>query len=249
MGRRVPGSGEGHWSGTAKPAGSRTAATSRPRVTTEVRLRAHRLPAHGTGLDHPAADEERAGRGGADAIGGFVKEYQIRPDPMKLVGYGLSFADLTRAVEANNATRGANYVERNGEGYVVRAGGLIENMDQIRDIVVATRTGVPIKVSDVAEVGIGRELRTGSASENGHEVVLGTALMLIGENSRTVSAAADAKIREINKLLPPGIQARTLLSRTDLVDATVRTVARNLAEGALLVVAVLFLALGNIGRR
>ena len=186
------------------------------------------------------------GVAGADAIGGFVKEYQIRPDPMKLVGYGLSFADLTRAVEANNATRGANYVERNGEGYVVRAGGLIENMDQIRDIVVATRTGVPIKVSDVAEVGIGRELRTGSASENGHEVVLGTALMLIGENSRTVSAAADAKIREINKLLPPGIQARTLLSRTDLVDATVRTVARNLAEGALLVVAVLFLALGNI---
>ncbi|WP_342106120.1 CusA/CzcA family heavy metal efflux RND transporter [Methylobacterium sp. SI9] len=186
------------------------------------------------------------GVAGADAIGGFVKEYQIRPNPMKLVGYGLSFTDLTRAVEANNATRGANYVERNGEGYVVRAGGLIENMDQIRDIVVATRAGVPIQVSDVAEVGIGRELRTGSASENGHEVVLGTALMLIGENSRTVSAAADAKIREINKLLPPGIQARTLLSRTDLVDATVRTVARNLAEGALLVVAVLFLALGNI---
>ncbi|MEN3238741.1 CusA/CzcA family heavy metal efflux RND transporter [Methylobacterium ajmalii] len=186
------------------------------------------------------------GVAGADAIGGFVKEYQVRPDPMKLVGYGLSFADLTRAIEANNATRGANYVERNGEGYVVRAGGLIENMDQIRDIVVATRAGVPIKVSDVAEVGIGRELRTGSASENGHEVVLGTALMLIGENSRTVSAAADAKVKEINRLLPPGIQARTLLSRTDLVDATVRTVARNLAEGALLVVAVLFLALGNI---
>jgi cobalt-zinc-cadmium resistance protein CzcA len=186
------------------------------------------------------------GVAGADAIGGFVKEYQVRPDPMKLVGYGLSFADLARAIEANNVTRGANYVERNGEGYVVRAGGLIENMDQIRDVVVATRAGVPIKVSDLAEVGIGRELRTGSASENGHEVVLGTALMLIGENSRTVSAAADAKIKEINRLLPPGIQARTLLSRTDLVDATVRTVARNLAEGALLVVAVLFLALGNI---
>ncbi|URD36619.1 CusA/CzcA family heavy metal efflux RND transporter [Methylobacterium tardum] len=186
------------------------------------------------------------GVAGADAIGGFVKEYQVQPDPMKLVGYGLSFADLTRAIEANNATRGANYVERNGEGYVVRAGGLIENVDQIRDIVVATRAGVPILVKDVAEVGIGRELRTGSASENGHEVVLGTALMLIGENSRTVSAAADAKIREINKLLPPGIQARTLLSRTDLVDATIGTVARNLAEGALLVVAVLFLALGNI---
>lgn len=186
------------------------------------------------------------GVAGADAIGGFVKEYQVRPDPMKLVGYGLSFADLTRAIEANNATRGANYVERNGEGYVVRAGGLIENIDQIRQIVVATRAAVPILVRDVADVVLGKELRTGSASENGHEVVLGTALMLIGENSRTVSAAADAKIREINKLLPPGIQARTLLSRTDLVDATVKTVARNLAEGAFLVIAVLFLALGNI---
>ncbi|KQP15525.1 CusA/CzcA family heavy metal efflux RND transporter [Methylobacterium sp. Leaf93] len=186
------------------------------------------------------------GVAGADAIGGYVKEYQVQPDPMKLVGYGLSFADLARAIEVNNATRGANYIERNGEGYVVRAGGLLENVDQIREIVVATRAGVPILVSDVAQVGIGRELRTGSASENGREVVLGTALMLIGENSRTVSAAADAKIREINKLLPPGIKAKTLLSRTDLVDATIKTVARNLAEGALLVVAVLFLALGNI---
>ena len=185
------------------------------------------------------------GVAGADAIGGFVKEYQVKPDPMRLVGYGLSFGDLTRAIEANNSTRGANYVERNGEGYIVRAGGLIENVDQIREIVVATRAGVPILVRDVAEVGIGRELRTGSASENGQEVVLGTALMLIGENSRTVSAAAEAKIREINKLLPPGIQARTLLSRTELVDATVKTVAKNLAEGAFLVIAVLFLALGN----
>ncbi|MGX9983178.1 efflux RND transporter permease subunit [Methylobacterium fujisawaense] len=186
------------------------------------------------------------GVSGADAIGGYVKEYQVQPDPMKLVGYGLSFADIARAVEANNATRGANYVERNGEGYIVRAGGLIETIDQIRQIVVATRAGVPILLRDVADVVIGKELRTGSASKDGHEVVLGTALMLIGENSRTVAAAADAKIRDINRLLPPGIQARTLLSRTDLVDATVRTVAENLAEGALLVIAVLFLALGNI---
>jgi cobalt-zinc-cadmium resistance protein CzcA len=186
------------------------------------------------------------GVAGADAIGGYVKEYQVQPDAMKLVGYGLSFADIARAVEANNATRGANYVERNGEGYIVRAGGLIETIDQIRQIVVATRAGVPILLRDVADVAIGKELRTGSASKDGHEVVLGTALMLIGENSRTVAAAADAKIRDINRLLPPGIQARTLLSRTDLVDATVRTVAENLAEGALLVIAVLFLALGNI---
>ena len=186
------------------------------------------------------------GIAGADAIGGYVKEYQVQPDPMKLVGYGLTFADVARAIEANNATRGANYVERNGEGLIVRAGGLIESIEQIRQVVVTTRNDVPIMLRDVAEVVVGKELRTGSASANGHEVVLGTALMLIGENSRTVAAAADAKIREINALLPPGIQARTLLSRTDLVDATVRTVARNLAEGALLVISVLFLTLGNI---
>ena len=186
------------------------------------------------------------GVAGADAIGGFVKEYQVQPEPMKLVGYGLSFGDVARAIEANNATRGANYVERNGEGYIVRSGGLIGSMSEISDIVVTTRNGVPILVKDVAQVGIGREVRTGSASENGREVVLGTALMLIGGNSRTVAAAADAKIAQINKLLPPSIVAKTMLSRTDLVDATVKTVAKNLAEGALLVIAVLFLALGNI---
>ena len=115
------------------------------------------------------------GVAGADAIGGYVKEYQVQPDPMKLVGYGLSFKDVSDAIEANNATRGANYVERNGEGYIVRAGGLIETIDEIAEIVVATRAGVPILVRDVANVTIGRELRTGSASENGREVVLGTA--------------------------------------------------------------------------
>lgn len=185
------------------------------------------------------------GVAGADAIGGYVKEYQVQPDPMKLVGYGLSFKNVAEAIEANNGARGANYVERNGEGYIVRAGGRIERIEEIGDIVVATRAGVPILVKDLAAVTTGRELRTGSASENGHEVVLGTALMLIGGNSRTVAAAADAKITEINRLLPPGIRARTLLSRTELVDATIKTVAQNLAEGALLVVAVLFLALGN----
>ena len=110
----------------------------------------------------------------------------------------------------------------------------------------ATRGGVPVRVKDVAEVAIGRELRTGSASVNGREVVLGTALMLIGGNSRTVAAAADAKIKEISRTLPPGIYAHTVLNRTQLVDATIETVATNLAEGALLVIAVLFLLLGNL---
>ena len=186
------------------------------------------------------------GVAGADAIGGFVKQYLVQPDPAKLIGYGLSFNDLSEAIGRNNASQGANYIERNGEGIVVRSGGRIESMAEIGEIAVTTRGGVPVRVRDVAEVAIGRELRTGSASMNGQEVVLGTTLMLIGGNSRTVAAAADAKIKEINRALPPSIHAITVLNRTQLVNATIETVARNLAEGALLVIAVLFLMLGNI---
>ena len=185
------------------------------------------------------------GVAGADAIGGFVKQFQVQPDPQKLIGLGITLDQIITAIEKNNASRGANYIEQNGEGLVVRAGGRVENADDIARIVVSTRGGVPVRVRDVAEVVIGRELRTGSASANGHEIVLGTALMLVGENSRTVAAAAAAKIDEINKTLPSGIRARSVLNRTELVDATIRTVATNLAEGALLVVAVLFLMLGN----
>ena len=185
------------------------------------------------------------GVAGADAIGGFVKQYQVQPDSARLVGYGLSFKQVIEAIEANNASRGANYIEQNGEGYVVRAAGRVENVEDIGQIVVSTRNGVPVRINDIADVTIGKELRTGSASVDGREVVLGTALMLIGGNSRTVAAAADAKIKEIGKTLPPGIHARTVLNRTQLVDATIHTVATNLAEGALLVIAVLFLMLGN----
>jgi cobalt-zinc-cadmium resistance protein CzcA len=186
------------------------------------------------------------GVAGADTIGGFVKQFQVQPDPTKLIGYGLSFGQVIAAIEANNVSRGANYIEQNGEGYVVRAAGRVESMDDISNIVVATRGGVPVRVKDVADVAIGRELRTGSASLDGREVVLGTALMLIGGNSRTVAAAADARIKEIRRTLPPGINAHTVLNRTELVDATIHTVAFNLAEGALLVIAVLFLLLGNL---
>jgi heavy metal efflux system protein len=185
------------------------------------------------------------GVAGADAIGGFVKQFQVQPDPQKLVAYGLSFQQVIASIEANNVSRGANFIEQNGEGYVVRAGGRVENVEDIEQIVISTRGGIPVRVRDIADVGIGKELRTGSASVNGREAVLGTALMLIGGNSRTVAAAADAKIREIAKTLPRGIHARTVLNRTQLVDATINTVATNLAEGALLVIAVLFLLLGN----
>ncbi len=185
------------------------------------------------------------GVAGADAIGGFVKQYQVQPDPAKLIAYGLSFKQVIDAIEANNASRGANYIEQNGEGYVVRAAGRVANVEDIRQIVASTRNGVPVRIKDVADVTIGKELRTGSASVNGREVVLGTALMLIGGNSRTVAAAADSKIKDISRALPPGIHARTVLNRTQLVDATILTVATNLAEGALLVIAVLLLMLGN----
>src|SRR5947208_5407806 len=185
------------------------------------------------------------GVAGADAIGGYVKQYHVQPDPARLIAYGLSFGQIVKAIEANNVSRGANYIERNGEGYVVRTSGRVETLAEIENIVVATRGAVPVRIKDVAEVALGRELRAGSASVNGREVVLGTALMLIGGNSRTVAAAADAKIKDINRTLPPSIRARTVLNRTQLVDATIHTVAINLAEGALLVVLVLFLLLGN----
>ncbi|MCO6416117.1 CusA/CzcA family heavy metal efflux RND transporter [Siccirubricoccus sp. KC 17139] len=186
------------------------------------------------------------GVAGVDAIGGYVKQYHVQPDPARLIGLGLSFADVAEALERNNASRGAGYLERGGEGYVVRSGGRLETLDDIRNVVVTTREGVPVRVRDIAQVEVGKELRTGSASADGAEAVVGTALMLIGENSRTVAAAVDAKVREIARSLPPGIQLRTVLNRTELVDATIHTVAKNLAEGALLVVVVLFLLLGNL---
>ncbi len=186
---------------------------------------------------------------GVDAIGGYVKQYHVQPDPMKLVSYGLSFAEVIEAIERNNVSTGAGYVEHKGESYLVRATGRIETVEQLERVVVGTRNGVPIRVQDIVVpggVGVGREMRTGSASENGEEVVVGTAIMLIGANSRTVAAAVDAKMAEIQRSLPPGIKATAVLNRTKLVDATIRTVQKNLLEGAILVIVVLFLLLGNV---
>jgi heavy metal efflux system protein len=185
------------------------------------------------------------GVAGVDSLGGFMKQYHVQPDPAKLMSLGLSFGDLAATVEKNNVSRGAGYVERNGEGLVVRSGGRLETIDDIRNVVATTRNGVPVRVGEIASVAIGRELRTGSASMNGEEVVIGTALMLIGANSRTVSAAVDEKMKLIAKSLPPGIEARTVLNRTLLVEATIKTVAKNLLEGAGLVILVLLVMLGN----
>ncbi|MCI0362623.1 MAG: efflux RND transporter permease subunit, partial [Phycisphaerales bacterium] len=182
---------------------------------------------------------------GVDSIGGFRKQYHVQPDPAKLIGLGLSFGDLAMAIENNNLNRGAGYLVDNGEVYYVRSTGRLESMEQIADVVVSTRGGVPVRVKDIAEVRVGPELRTGSASENGEEAVIGTALMRIGENSRSVSALVHAKMNEISRTLPPGVEVKTVLNRTLLVDATIKTVSKNLAEGAFLVILVLFLLLGN----
>lgn len=186
------------------------------------------------------------GVAGIDVIGGFEKQYAIQPDPMKLIAYGISFDEIIRAVERNSKSRGAGYVEHRGEAYTVRSSGLLSSEAEIGDVVVGERDGTPIQIRHVAEVGIGRELRSGSASDNGEEVVIGTALMLIGENSRTVAAAVDQKLKEVNRSLPPDVVARAVLNRTKLVDATIKTIEKNLLEGAILVVVVLFLLLGSI---
>lgn len=180
-----------------------------------------------------------------NTIGGFEKQFHVLPDPARLMAYKLSFRDIMTALAANNANVGAGYIERNGEQYLVRTPGQVGNADDIKGIVIGSRHGVPVRISHVAEVREGRELRTGGATLNGEETVLGTAMLLIGENSRTVSQRVAAKLEEIARSLPEGIVARTLYDRTHLVEATIATVEKNLIEGALLVILILFLILGN----
>lgn len=181
-----------------------------------------------------------------NTIGGFAKQYQIAPDPKKLAAYKLTLNDLVAALERNNANVGAGYIERGGEQLLIRAPGQLATADDIANIVIANVQGTPIRVGSVADVGIGQELRSGAATENGREVVLGTVFMLIGENSRTVSQAVAAKLVDINRSLPKGVQAVTVYDRTNLVEKAIATVKKNLIEGAILVIAILFLFLGNI---
>ncbi|MBD9676058.1 CusA/CzcA family heavy metal efflux RND transporter [Pseudomonas sp. PDM18] len=181
-----------------------------------------------------------------NTIGGFAKQFQVAPDTRRLAAYRLTLADVIAALERNNANVGAGYIERNGEQLLVRAPGQVGSLEDIANIVVANVDGTPIRLRNIAEVDLGRELRTGAATEDGREVVLGTVFMLIGENSRTVAKAAAAKLDEINRTLPAGVKAVTVYDRTQLVDKAIATVKRNLTEGAILVIAVLFLFLGNI---
>ena len=181
-----------------------------------------------------------------NAIGGYAKQYQVAPHPDKLGSYGISLQEIVAALERNNGNVGAGYIERQGEQLLIRAPGQVGSQDDIANIVVANREGVAIRIRDVADVVIGRELRTGAATENGREVVLGTVFMLIGQNSRAVSQAVDKKMVEINRSLPEGVHAVTVYDRTVLVDKAINTVKKNLLEGAVLVIAILFMFLGNI---
>ena len=181
-----------------------------------------------------------------NTIGGFERQIHITPDPAQLVALGFTLNDVVAAVMRNNQNIGAGYIERNGQQFLVRVPGQLANLEAIGNIVLDRRDGVPIRVRDVASVGEGKELRTGAATQNGHEVVVGTAFMLFGANSREVSQAAAAKLDAANASLPPGVHAKAVYDRTALVDRTISTVSKNLIEGALLVVVVLFLLLGNV---
>ena len=180
-----------------------------------------------------------------NTVGGYERQYHVTPDPVQLAALNLSLNDLVEALERNNANRGAGYVERGGEQILIRVPGQASDEADLRAIVIATRGGVPIRVSDVAEVSIGSELRSGAATENGREIVLGTVLMLTGENPRVVAQASAEKLEQITASLPEGVIAHPLYDRTALVDRTISTVEKNLVEGALLVIVVLFLLLGN----
>lgn len=181
-----------------------------------------------------------------NTIGGYARQIHITPDPVRLSVYGFTLEDVVAAIARNNKNVGAGYIERNGQQYLVRAPGQVEDLAAIGEIVLDRRDGVPIRVRDVAEIGEGPELRNGAATEDGREVVLGTVFMLIGANSREVASNTAAKLTEVQKSLPQGVIARAVYDRTDLVERTIQTVTKNLAEGALLVIVVLFLLLGNI---
>ncbi|MFZ5684644.1 efflux RND transporter permease subunit [Phenylobacterium sp.] len=181
-----------------------------------------------------------------NTIGGFQRQYHVTPIPERLAAFDIGMSDVVDALERNNANVGAGYVERYGEQYLVRVPGQASTREDLGSILIANRHGVPIRVADVADVIMGEELRTGAATEDGREVVLGTVFMLVGENSRTVAQAAAKRLEEAAKALPPGVEAVPIYDRTDLVERAIGTVEKNLVEGALLVIVVLFLLLGNI---
>ena len=180
-----------------------------------------------------------------NTIGGYSKQFHVLPDPDKLLAFDLTLQDVMAALVRNNANTGAGYIERHGAQYLIRSPGQITTLDDLKRITITRRQGIPVTIEDVADIQLGTELRSGAATQNGKEVVLGTVFMLIGENSRQVAQAAAERLQAIKTSLPEGVELRPLYDRTSLVDKTIATVKKNLAEGALLVIVVLFLLLGN----
>ncbi|ADG10968.1 CusA/CzcA family heavy metal efflux RND transporter [Caulobacter segnis] len=248
MGPPVTGLGEVYiWTVEFKGAAARTGA---PYVTPEgetLRTDVEKATYLRTVQDWIVAPQLKTldGVAGVDVLGGYVKEYAVHPDPAKLAARGISLPQLVEALEHANRIAGAGYVQRGGEAYIVRTDARVKSLAELADTPIGRRNGAVVKVSDVATVALGHAPRLGSASENGREVVIGTALMLVGENSRTVAARVDERLKTIAPSLPPEVIIKPVLDRTRLVDATIRTVEHNLTVGALLVIAVLFFALGN----
>ena len=180
-----------------------------------------------------------------NTVGGYTRQFVVAPVPAKLLAYNVTLEQLAAALEANNNNVGAGYIERSGSQLLVRSPGQAEGTEDLANIVVARRGGVPVRVRDIASVDIGFELRNGAAMQDGREVVLGTVFMLIGENSRIVARAVEKKLAEVQSTLPEGIVAEELYSRSYLVDETIGTVSENLVAGALLVIVILFAMLGN----
>jgi len=181
-----------------------------------------------------------------NSIGGYNKQYHVTPWPEKLLAFGLGMEDVAAALRTNNDNRGAGYVERNGQQFLIRSPGQLKTISDIEQVIIANRAGAPVQIRDIAEVSIGRQLRTGAATLNGQETVLGTAMMLMGENPRTVARAVAERLEIVQQSLPDGIVAEAVYNRTTLVDKAIATVEKNLLEGALLVIVVLFLLLGNM---
>ncbi len=181
-----------------------------------------------------------------NTIGGLEKQYHVKPYPQRLLSYGITIKDVINSLEQNNSNVGAGYIEKNGEQYLIRIPGQVKDIDDIRHIIVSKKDDLTIRIRDIADVKLGSPLRSGAATRDGEETVLGTAMMLMGENSQDVSKRVAAKLIEINKTLPKGVVAKAIYDRTQLVDRAIATVEKNLLEGALLVIIILFLLLGNI---
>jgi cobalt-zinc-cadmium resistance protein CzcA len=181
-----------------------------------------------------------------NTIGGYDKQYHVTPSPQQLLEFGVTIDELISSLKANNRNRGAGYIERNGQQLLVRSPGQLASISEIEQLVIANRHSAPVKISDVAEVAIGKELRTGAATRDGKETVMGTAMMLVGENSRAVAQAVAKKLEAVQPSLPDGVKVEVVYDRTTLVDKAIATVEKNLLEGALLVIVVLFVLLGNL---